>query len=152
VERAQPGADIPLRLGVGPVAARLEDIADAARRARRALLVGSRLDPDAPLHDDRELAVYAALDAEPADLRSHVEHVLGPLLDGSARSRMLLATLHALVCTRGLNEAAERLRIHRHTVVYRLQRLRDVLGVDPDAPAQRHRLWLALQALRLLQP
>jgi purine catabolism regulator len=64
---------------------------------------------------------------------------------------MLLATLEALVNTRGVNEAAAQLGIHRHTVVYRLQRLRDLLGVDLDDPAQRHRLWLALQAARLLQ-
>jgi DNA-binding PucR family transcriptional regulator len=36
-------------------------------------------------------------------------------------------------------------------VVYRIQRLRDLLGVDLDDPGQRHRLWLALQAARLLQ-
>ena len=150
---ADPDAAPPLRVGVGPVAARLEDVADAARRARRALSAGTRLAPDALLHDDRDLNLYALLAGNPDELQAHVQHVLGPLLDGSrdARSRMLLDTLEALVTTRGLNEAAAQLGIHRHTVVYRLQRLRDLLGVDLDDPVQRHRLWLALQAARLLQ-
>jgi hypothetical protein len=143
--------DVPLRTGVGPVAPRLEDIAGAARRARRALAVGARLNPAALLHDEREVGVFAALGADPDELRAHVEHVLGPVLRGGrARSGMLLETLEALVGSRGVNEAAAQLGIHRHTVVYRVQRLRDLLGVDLDDPAQRHRLWLALQAARLL--
>jgi len=143
----------PLRLGVGPVAGRLEDVADAARRARRALAAGSLLAPDAVVHDDRELGLFALLAADRDELLAHVEHVLGPLAAAGddARTRMLLDTLHALVTTRGPNEAAAQLGIHRHTVVYRLQRLRDLLGVDLDDPTQRHRLWLALQALRLLR-
>jgi DNA-binding PucR family transcriptional regulator len=146
------GGDTPLRIGVGPLAARLEDIAGAARRARRALAAGARLHPDHLLHDDRELGVFAALAADPEELRAHVDHVLGPVLHGGkARSGMLLETLEALVCARGVNEAAAQLGIHRHTVVYRIQRLRDLLGVDLDDPGQRHRLWLALQAARLLE-
>jgi hypothetical protein len=155
LDRERRGEDkhgVPLRIGVGPVAQRLEDVADAARRARRALAVGARLDPDALVHDDRNVGIFSALSADPEELRAHVEHVLGPLLEGGrTRPGMLLETLEALVGTRGVNEAAAQLGIHRHTVVYRLQRLRDLLGIDLDDPGQRHRLWLALQAARLLQ-
>ena len=155
IHRARSGDDaagLPLRIGFGPPATRLEDIAGAARRARRALTVGARLDPGGLLHDEREVGVFAALGSDPDELRAHVEHVLGPVLNGGrARSGMLLETLEALVTSRGVNEAAAQLGIHRHTVVFRLQRLRDLLGVDLDDPAQRHRLWLALQAARLLQ-
>jgi hypothetical protein len=154
VDRARGGHDgaIALRIGVGPVAARLEDVADAARRARRALTVGARLSPDVLVHDDAELGIFSLLAADPEELRAHVRQVLGPIMQGStARSAMLLDTLEALVCARGVSEAASQLGIHRHTVVYRLQRLRDLLGVDIDDPGQRHRLWLALQATRLLQ-
>ena len=153
VHRTRPAggaAEVPLRIGAGPVAPRLEDIAAAARRARQALSVGARLAPDLLLHDERELGVYAAMGADPDELRAHVDHVLGPVLR-STRAAMLLETLEAVVSTRGVNEAAAQLGIHRHTVVYRIQRLRDLLGVDLDDPGQRHRLWLALQAARLLQ-
>lgn len=149
---AAHASDVPLRIGAGPVAPRLEDIAAAARRARQALAVGARLNPEVLVHDERELGVYAAMGADPEELRAHVGHVLGPVLEsGGSRPSMLLDTLEALVTTRGVNEAAAQLGIHRHTVVYRLQRLRDLLGVDLDDPVQRHRLWLALQAGRLLQ-
>jgi len=60
------------------------------------------------------------------------------------------ATLEALLDSRSIGEAAERLGVHRHTVVYRVGRLRQ-LGIDADDPEQRHQLWLALRCARLLE-
>jgi DNA-binding PucR family transcriptional regulator len=37
-------------------------------------------------------------------------------------------------------------------VVYRLERISDMLGADLDDPLTRHRLWLAIEAARLLVP
>jgi DNA-binding PucR family transcriptional regulator len=80
-----------------------------------------------------------------------IDRVLGPL-DGQrpARAEEMLATLEALIDTRSVGEAAGRLGVHRHTVVYRMARLKQ-LGVDVDDPAQRNRIWLALRCRRLLQ-
>jgi hypothetical protein len=139
-------------IGVGPVAATLDEVAAAARRAHRALSVGRRLRPGESVHEDRELGVFAALDADPETLRTHVERVLGGLVDGSPRSVEQLRTLEAVLEERSLGDAAARLGIHRHTVVYRLERLGEALAVDLDDPGVRHRLWLALQAQRLLVP
>lgn len=143
--------EVELRVAVGPVAESLEEVAAAARRARSALEVGSRLAPEQRLYDHGEFGVFASLCANPDELRAYVGHVLGPLLTpGSAKQVVLLETLEVLVTASSLTEAARRLNLHRHTLVYRQQRLRDVLGIDLDRPAERHRLWLALQALRLL--
>jgi hypothetical protein len=136
--------------GIGPVAEHLADIADAARRAQRALVVGERLEPQKNLHDEAELGVFAVLDAEPGSVRRFVASVLGPLAaEGVDRRGDLRRTLEAVLSTSGLGEAATRLDLHRHTVVYRLQRIRH-LGLDIDDPARRHLLWLALRAQRLL--
>jgi PucR C-terminal helix-turn-helix domain/GGDEF-like domain len=142
--------DGSLVLGVGPVAGSLDEVATAARRAHRALDVGRRLRPGEPVHEDRELGVFAALDADPEALRAHSERVLGGLVDGGPRSAEQLRTLEAVLDARSLGDAAARLGIHRHTVVYRLERLGAALGVDLDDPAVRHRLWLAVQVHRLL--
>jgi hypothetical protein len=141
-----------LVIGVGPIAATLDDIADAARRAHRALATGTRLRPEETLHDERELGVFAALIDDAEALSSYVEHALGPLLrNASPRNRSLLLTLEAVLVARGPSEAAHTLGVHRHTVVYRLERIRDLLGADLDDPPTRHRLWLAIEALRLLE-
>jgi hypothetical protein len=149
-ERAmgEPGA---VRWGIGPVAAALEDIAESARRAREALQVGARLEPSARSWDDAAVGIFATLATDPDAMRRYVYHMLGGVLAVPAsRSGPLLETLEALLATPSLNDAAAELGLHRHTVVYRTRRLAD-LGVRLDTPAAPHRLWLALQCLRLLQ-
>ncbi len=148
-ERAvsEPGA---VRWGIGPVASTLEDVAEGARRAREALQVGARLEPSARAWDDGAVGVFATLATDPDAMRRYVDHTLGRVLAvPKTRSGPLLETLEALLVTPSLNEAAAALGLHRHTVVYRTRRLAE-LGVDLDAPAAPHRLWLALQCMRLL--
>jgi biotin operon repressor len=144
---ASPGA---VRWGIGPVATTLEEVAECARRAREALRVGARLEPDARAWDDAAVGIFATLAADRDALRRYVDHMLGPLLALPApRSGPLLETLEELLAAPSLNEAATALGLHRHTVVYRIRRLAE-LGVDIDSPPTAHRLWLALQCLRLL--
>ncbi len=139
-----------VRWGIGPVAAALEDVAEAARRAREALQVGARLEPAARVWDDAAVGVFATMATDPESMRRFVGHTLGAVLaTPPSRSGPLLETLEALLATPSLNEAAAALGLHRHTVVYRIRRLAE-LGVDLEAPAAPHRFWLALQCLRLL--
>jgi biotin operon repressor len=136
---------------VGPVAVSLEEVASAAANARRALEVGRRLDPDRRVHSDAEVGVFAILRRDPAAVQRFIDRVLGPL-DGKrpARTQDMLATLEALIDARSVGEAAQRLGVHRHTVVYRMTRLKQ-LGIDVDDPAQRNRVWLALRCRRVLE-
>jgi DNA-binding PucR family transcriptional regulator len=146
----EPAGEKDLVIGVGPVAATLDEVAAAARRAHRALDVGRRLRPGDLVHEDVELGVFAALDADQDALRAHVQRLLGTMVDGSARSAEQLRTLEAVLGSRSLGDAAARLGVHRHTVVYRLERIGALLATDLEDPLTRHRLWLALQAHRLL--
>jgi hypothetical protein len=146
-----PSGESALVIGVGPVAASLQEVAAAARRAHRALDVGRRLRPGELVHEDRELGIFAALDADHEALRAHVERVLGGMVDGSARGAEQLRTLDVVLESGSLADAAARLGVHRHTVVYRLERIGSLLATDLDDPGVRHRLWLALQAHRLLE-
>ncbi|MGH7751083.1 MAG: helix-turn-helix domain-containing protein, partial [Candidatus Dormibacteria bacterium] len=108
------------------------------------------LRPEAAVHEDVELGVFAALDADREALRAHVDRLLGEIVDGSPRGAEQLRTLEAVLEARSLGDAAARLGVHRHTVVYRLERIGALLATDLDDPGVRHRLWLALQAHRLL--
>ncbi len=136
--------------GIGPVATALDDVAESARRAREALHVGLRLDPTERVWDEAAVGIFATLATDPAAMARYVEHVLGRVLAvPQARGAPLLDTLEALLATPSLKEAASSLGLHRHTIVYRTRRLAE-LGVDLEAPSARHRLWLAIQCLRLL--
>ena len=136
--------------GLGPVAATLDEVAPAAGQARRALDVGRRLDPERRVHSDAEVGVFAGLRSDADAMRRFIDCVLGPL-EGQrpARVHELMATLEALLVTRTVGDAALHLGLHRHTVVYRIGRLRQ-LGIDVDDPEERQRIWLALRCRRLL--
>jgi GGDEF-like domain/PucR C-terminal helix-turn-helix domain len=149
-DRALDGRAV-VRWGIGPVAPSLDDIAESARRASEALHVGVRLDPDAGMWEDAAVGIFATLATDAAAMGRYVDNVLGRLLRvPPSRSGPLLSTLEALLLSPSLNDAAATLGLHRHTVVYRTRRLAE-LGVDLSVPAAPHRLWLALQCLRLLE-
>jgi PucR family transcriptional regulator, purine catabolism regulatory protein len=78
-----------------------------------------------------------------AALEAFVDRVLGPTKDNPR----LLESLAALLDTGcRWSEAAERLGVHRHTLRYRMERLREQTGRHPDDPEQRMELWLAVKA------
>jgi len=82
-----------------------------------------------------------------ATLEAFVDRVLGP----SAANERLADSLTVLLesgCR--WSEAAERLGIHRHTLRYRMDRLREQTGRHPDEPEQRMELWLAVKARQAL--
>jgi hypothetical protein len=73
---------------------------------------------------------------------------LGPLLDGSTASADLLDTLRAyLQAGQNAKEAARTLHVHRNTLLYRLRRIRALLGVDLEEADAMFELDLSLRVL-----
>jgi purine catabolism regulator len=82
-----------------------------------------------------------------AALEAFVDRVLGETVENA----WLLESLTALLesgCR--WSDAAERLGVHRHTLRYRMERLREQTGRHPDDPEQRMELWLAVKASQAL--
>ncbi|MGA8922134.1 MAG: PucR family transcriptional regulator ligand-binding domain-containing protein [Candidatus Dormiibacterota bacterium] len=76
---------------------------------------------------------------------------LGPLIDhDSARKGSLVPTLRAYLETGEQQQAAQRLRIHPNTLRYRLDRIREISGVDLEDPETRLNLSVALRVQALL--
>jgi DNA-binding PucR family transcriptional regulator len=82
-----------------------------------------------------------------ATLEAFVDRVLGPAAD-SERLMGSLATL--LDCGCRWSDAAEALGVHRHTLRYRMERVREQTGRHPDDPGERMELWLAVKARQAL--
>jgi len=133
---APTGAD--WRLGIGRPA-RGRDLGRSLLEARAALDT-----TDGSIASYRDLgSLELLLNLDDAPLEAFVDRVLGP----AARNRWLLDSLAGLLdggCR--WSEAADRLGVHRHTLRYRMDRLREVTGRHPDDPEQRMELWLALKA------
>jgi purine catabolism regulator len=80
-----------------------------------------------------------------------VAHTLGRLMQPGVRNReQLMETLGAYLERGSVKDAAAELKLHRHTVLYRLDKLRELLPGDLDSPAARLRLQLALDLQKLL--
>ena len=64
----------------------------------------------------------------------------------------LLATLHAFLTYDGsTTETAEAMKLHRHTVGYRLSRVHEVSGLSPYESDGRERLSLGIKAYHILE-
>ncbi len=76
---------------------------------------------------------------------------LGPLIaHDSTRKGSLVATLRAYLETGEQQQAAQRLRVHPNTLRYRLDRIREISGVDLEDPETRLNLAVALRVQALL--
>jgi purine catabolism regulator len=76
---------------------------------------------------------------------------LGPLIEHDAsRKGSLVATLRAYLETGEQQQAASRLRVHPNTLRYRLDRIREISGVDLEDPETRLNLAVALRVQALL--
>jgi len=76
---------------------------------------------------------------------------LGPLIEHDrARKGALVATLRAYLETGEQQHAAQRLRVHPNTLRYRLDRIREITGLDLENPETRLNLAVAMRVQSLL--
>jgi PucR family transcriptional regulator, purine catabolism regulatory protein len=124
---------------------------DALRAAVREASVALHLDDPDAIRDVDTLGLPGLLAGIRDELGAEdfVTQVLGPVLTYDAReSAHLTASLRAYLahgCRPG--PAAEELCVHRHTLAYRLDRIRDLTGRDPRSGEHLVAFGLALELL-----
>lgn len=93
-----------------------------------------------------------AMSEEPGELERFYEETVAPLVVYDEQYETdLVATVEAFLDNNGnVTPTAERLFTHRHTVRYRLERVRDLSGHDIFSTEGRERLGLGLKAMRVL--
>jgi len=144
---ARAAAAVPVALGYGAVRSGSAEIASSAKEAEQALTMGRRLFGPDSATAFKDLGLYRLLYAlEPLpELRAFRDDAL-TRLRAKDRGGVLLLTLGAYLATNGSpTDAADRLHLHRNTVLYRLGRIEDLLGVDLRNAEVRLRLHLALK-------
>ncbi|MCU0475270.1 MAG: helix-turn-helix domain-containing protein [Anaerolineae bacterium] len=140
-------------LGLGQIAREVSGWRSSYRDARQALDLARRLQTDTPLYIG-DLGVYQLIlnlsDTEM--LKEFCQHTLGSLLDYDQRQNAdLIKTLEAFFhCHGNLSQTAEQLIVHRNTLLYRMNRINEIAGIDLDRPETRLALHLALTIRRLL--
>jgi DNA-binding PucR family transcriptional regulator len=150
VNRSGP-ARARVRAGIGGYHPGLRGISRSYLEAQQAIEAGRKLRPDDVSHKHDEVIPHLVLAQNPRLAERFVAHSLGPLLDPKTRNReQLIDTLEAYLAHGSVKDAAAALNLHRHTVLYRLDRLREILGGELDTPASRLRLQLALDLRKLI--
>jgi hypothetical protein len=124
---------------------------DAVREAL--LLAELGTGPDEPAgQDETYRLLIGVLLRDPQELVQLRERTISPLAEYDAgHDTDLLATLRAFLVHDGsTTETAEAMRLHRHTVGYRLSRVHEVSGLSPYESDGRERLSLGSKAHDIL--
>ncbi|KQX72327.1 CdaR family transcriptional regulator [Aeromicrobium sp. Root472D3] len=146
------GDAVLVTAGVGDVVDGLAEAWVSARQARLSATVAGRLgrDPVAAWEDTGVLGLLARIPSTELDVTA----VPAPLrrLAAADPSGRLTETLRAFLDHAGSGPAAsEALFIHRTTLYYRLDRIRDAAAVDLDDGAVRLQLHLGLHVVDLMR-
>lgn len=142
------------RLGVGGRCERQSDFARSHREAQIALRLqhSSSGEDRASTFDD--LGVYRLLCGvqDLAEVERFVRDGLGVLLDydTARRGEMVHTLTEYLECGGNYDSTAAALFVHRSTLKYRLQRIRDISGYDLNDPETRFSLELCTRAWKTL--
>ena len=143
-----------LALGRSRVAS---DPADLCRAAAEALLAANVAQgEDAPALNFEETGAYrlllSSMTDNPAELRSFHEETVAPLLAYDEQYETeLVKTLETFLDEDGnVAQTAQRLFTHRHTIRYRLERVKELTELDVSSTDGRERLGLGLKAMRVL--
>lgn len=94
------------------------------------------------------------LAVEPEEVRRFYENTVAALVRYDDQYHTdLVATLEAyLTHNCNMNQTASAMYAHRHTIAYRLERVRELTELDPGVSDHRERLGLGLKAYRILAP
>jgi sugar diacid utilization regulator len=135
-----------------------QDAADLYRGAAEALLAANvaESDPERPLLAFDETGAYRlllpAMSEDPAELQRFYAETVEPLVAYDEQYETeLVATLETFLDADGnVAGTAARLFTHRHTIRYRLERVRELSGLDVGSTDGREKLSLGLKAMRVL--
>jgi sugar diacid utilization regulator len=147
------------RHGTVGVSSFYADPSDLSRAIQEAELVLDVLrQSDAPIAEDIGTGTYRllfrVLASHPEEVRSFYEDTVAPIVRYDDQYRTdLVGTLEAyLEQNCNMNATAATIYAHRHTVAYRLDRVKELTGLDPMQSEDRERLGLGLKAYRIIAP
>jgi purine catabolism regulator len=135
-------------IGIGRPGQGIQGIRRSHQEARQALTLGRRLHGAGHITDFDDLGIYRLILAaeQLPELQAFQEETLSELLayDRVHRSN-LTQTMEAFFAANcSPKETATILKVHRNTVLYRLDRVAEITGMSLDDPDTRLRLHLAL--------
>jgi sugar diacid utilization regulator len=159
LERARRLAERLRQHGTVGLSSFYADPAEFGRAIQEAELVLDVLrQSDAPIAQDIGTGTYRllfrVLASHPEEVRSFYEDTVAPIVRYDDQYRTdLVGTLEAYLDQNcNMNATAAAIYAHRHTVAYRLERVKELTALDPMLSEDRERLGLGLKAYRIIAP
>lgn len=155
--RERLSGDYPgITLALGTVASTLSEWTRSLHESEQALRLGTQLFEADRVLAFSDLGVYRLLVLlrDSPELWAFYREHLAPLVSydkKQAGAGELLKTLEAYFNHLGnLRATSDALHVHRNTLLYRLERIEQISGLDLSNPEEHFALWLALRAHRVL--
>jgi DNA-binding PucR family transcriptional regulator len=134
------------------------DVLDLHRAGNEALLAANVAEGDleSPLLAFEETGAYrlllSAMSEDPAELQRFYAETVEPLVayDEQYDTDLVQTVVAFLEADGNIAGTAQRLFTHRHTVRYRLERVKELSGLDVGSTDGREKLSLGLKAMRVL--
>ena len=125
----QQGPGLPITVGVGQYYPELAGLRKSYQDAKLALEVGSKVWGTGRVYHIKQVGMFITLASTSQERKAELAHqILSPLL----RDEQLFKTVQTfLACGLNLTDAAEKLHIHRNTLIYRLDKTKKLINLDP---------------------
>ncbi|MGN7388723.1 PucR family transcriptional regulator [Sporosarcina sp. SAFN-015] len=147
--------DIGVQVGIGSAVSDITEIPKSYREAHDALDLGETLNGLASITAFSELGIFRLLRyvKDSTALTQFIPHSLKELLDyQQANQADLLETLQTfLECNQNAAQTAKHLFVHYKTVVYRLDRIKEITGMNFDDAEEMLSVRVGLKIYELLQ-
>lgn len=145
---------VSVAIGIGDVALKVEEIPRSFKEAQDAITFGRMIQGQHVIGAFSELGVFRILCkfAERDELHNFVPKPLLKLMEhDKANETDLLKTLEIfLECNGNASKAAKMLFIHYKTILYRLERIKEITGMDLETNEHRLEIEMGLKIVHLL--
>ena len=110
--------------------------------------------PEGGVGESTYRLLFHVLASRPEEIESFYDDTVASLVAYDDQySTDLIGTLESYLDNNcNMNQTATSIHAHRHTVSYRLDRIRELTGLDPSRSEHRERLGLGLKAYRIIKP
>jgi purine catabolism regulator len=144
---------ISVMLGIGRFYMDPADLYKSYQDARRAIAVGPGITNRSVVHFD-DLGVYRLLyqQADQEELLKFYRDFIEPLeIYDIKHGTELIKTLEAYFeCNGNLKKISQELYTHYNTVLYRIQRIQEIVGINLDDPRDRLNMEMALRVQKVI--
>ena len=140
------------KIGVSDLSLDISQIPISFKQAVDVINLGFRIDLDTTVFFYDEWQTYYMLDStmDEEELRALANTVWDLYQEDKENNTCYIETLEVFIKHKfNLSKAAADIHLHRNSLVYRLNKIRDILSIDLDEQYNLFKIQLSLQALRL---